>query len=151
MRRAVIVGAGVAGLATALRLGRDGWDTVVVERAPQRRTGGYVVNLLGPGYDAAEGLGLLPALAEGGLGDGGRHGQLRPPVGVDQHGGEGTEGASGERGQQAEAFGGVVPGAEQVHHVTAGAPLWGSRPRRRLPHAASRPPPDQNEQLLKLV
>ncbi|MEV4508171.1 FAD-dependent oxidoreductase [Dactylosporangium sp. NPDC049525] len=62
MRRAVIVGAGVAGLTTALRLGRDGWDTVVVERAPARRTGGYVVNLIGPGYDAAERLGLLPAL-----------------------------------------------------------------------------------------
>ncbi|GAB3851752.1 Rossmann-fold NAD(P)-binding domain-containing protein [Dactylosporangium cerinum] len=68
MRRAVIVGAGVAGLATALRLGRDGWDTVVVERAPQRRTGGYVVNLLGPGYDAAERLGLLPALEARNLG-----------------------------------------------------------------------------------
>src|SRR6187455_574323 len=68
MRRAVIVGAGVAGLATALRLGRDGWDTVVVERAPARRSGGYVVNLLGPGYDAAERLGLLPALAERDLG-----------------------------------------------------------------------------------
>ncbi|WP_327010842.1 FAD-dependent oxidoreductase [Dactylosporangium sp. NBC_01737] len=68
MRRAVIVGAGVAGLATALRLGRDGWDTVVVERAPARRTGGYVVNLLGPGYDAAERLGLLPALAAHALG-----------------------------------------------------------------------------------
>lgn len=68
MRRAVIVGAGVAGLAAALRLGRDGWDTVVVERAPQRRRGGYVVNLLGSGYDAAERLGLLPALAERDLG-----------------------------------------------------------------------------------
>jgi 2-polyprenyl-6-methoxyphenol hydroxylase-like FAD-dependent oxidoreductase len=68
MRRAVIVGAGVAGLATALRLGRDGWDTVVVERAPQRRSGGYIVNLLGPGYDAAERLGLLPALAKRDLG-----------------------------------------------------------------------------------
>jgi 2-polyprenyl-6-methoxyphenol hydroxylase-like FAD-dependent oxidoreductase len=68
MRRAVIVGAGVAGLATALRLGRDGWDTVVVERAPSRRPGGYIVNLLGPGYDAAERLGLLPALSAHALG-----------------------------------------------------------------------------------
>lgn len=68
MRRAVIVGAGVAGLAAALRLGRDGWDTVVVERAPARRAGGYLVNLLGPGYDAAERLGLLPALSEHALG-----------------------------------------------------------------------------------
>ncbi|GAA3211271.1 FAD-dependent monooxygenase [Dactylosporangium siamense] len=58
----------MAGLATALRLGRDGWETVVVERAPRRRTGGYVVNLIGPGYDAAERLGLLPALEARNLG-----------------------------------------------------------------------------------
>ena len=35
MKRAVIVGAGIAGLATALRLGRDGWHTVIVEREPE--------------------------------------------------------------------------------------------------------------------
>jgi 2-polyprenyl-6-methoxyphenol hydroxylase-like FAD-dependent oxidoreductase len=58
----IIVGAGVAGLATALRLHRLGWDTLVVERAPGRRRGGYLVNLLGTGYDAAERLGILPAL-----------------------------------------------------------------------------------------
>ncbi|HEX8630287.1 MAG TPA: FAD-dependent oxidoreductase [Catenuloplanes sp.] len=63
MKRAVIVGAGIAGLATALRLGQDGWRTVVVERAPARRGSGYLVNLIGPGYDAAQGLGLLPTLS----------------------------------------------------------------------------------------
>ncbi|TDC40978.1 FAD-dependent oxidoreductase, partial [Micromonospora sp. KC213] len=63
MKRAVIIGAGIAGLATALRLGRDGWHTTVVERAPARRSSGYLVNLLGPGYDAAERLGLTAALA----------------------------------------------------------------------------------------
>ncbi|MFI7515630.1 FAD-dependent oxidoreductase [Micromonospora echinofusca] len=68
MKHAVIVGAGIAGLATALRLERDGWRTVVVERAPARRSGGYLVNLLGPGYDAAERLGLLPALSARQLG-----------------------------------------------------------------------------------
>ncbi|WP_433528859.1 FAD-dependent oxidoreductase [Micromonospora sp. CA-263727] len=68
MKRAVIVGAGIAGLATALRLARDGWRTVVVERAPARRSSGYLVNLLGPGYDAAERLGLLPALSAHDLG-----------------------------------------------------------------------------------
>ncbi|TCB94469.1 FAD-binding protein [Micromonospora zingiberis] len=68
MRRAVIVGAGIAGLAAALRLGRDGWRTTVVERAPTRRSGGYLVNLLGPGYDAAQRLGLLPALSDRALG-----------------------------------------------------------------------------------
>ncbi|MGA8112062.1 MAG: FAD-dependent monooxygenase [Actinocatenispora sp.] len=59
---AVVVGAGIAGLATALSLHRAGWRPVVVEHAPYRRTGGYVVNFAGIGYDAAERLGLLPAL-----------------------------------------------------------------------------------------
>ncbi|MFI5502601.1 FAD-dependent oxidoreductase [Nocardia asteroides] len=58
----VIVGAGIAGLAAALRMRQHGWDVVVVERAPSRRSSGYLVNLHGPGYDAAERLGLLPAL-----------------------------------------------------------------------------------------
>ncbi|MER5338441.1 FAD-dependent monooxygenase [Micromonospora sp. NPDC002717] len=68
MKRAVIVGAGIAGLATALRLTLDGWHTLVVERAPARRSGGYLVNLLGAGYDAAERLGLIPALSDRALG-----------------------------------------------------------------------------------
>ncbi len=58
----VIVGAGIAGLSAALRLHRHGWDVLVVERAETRRSSGYMVNLHGPGYDAAERLGLLPAL-----------------------------------------------------------------------------------------
>ncbi|MEU3011395.1 FAD-dependent oxidoreductase [Nocardia asteroides] len=61
-KRVVIVGAGIAGLAAALRMHQHGWDVVVVERAPSRRSSGYLVNLHGPGYDAAERLGLLPAL-----------------------------------------------------------------------------------------
>ena len=68
MKRAVIVGSGIAGLAAALRLGRDGWRPLVVERAPQRRSSGYMVNLLGSGYDAAERLGLIPALSERAVG-----------------------------------------------------------------------------------
>ncbi|MFC3997654.1 FAD-dependent oxidoreductase [Nocardiopsis sediminis] len=67
-RRAVIVGAGIAGLATALRLHRAGWEPLLVERAPARRSSGYMLNLIGWGYDAAEGLGLLPALAGRDLG-----------------------------------------------------------------------------------
>ncbi|WP_459547139.1 FAD-dependent oxidoreductase [Nocardia sp. X0981] len=63
VQRAVVVGAGIAGLAAALRLHQHGWEVVVVERSPARRSSGYLVNLHGPGYDAAERLGLLPALA----------------------------------------------------------------------------------------
>ncbi|SUD49488.1 3-hydroxybenzoate 6-hydroxylase 1 [Nocardia otitidiscaviarum] len=61
-RRVLVVGAGIAGMAAALRFHRDGWDVLVVERAPARRSSGYLVNLHGPGYDAAERLRLVPAL-----------------------------------------------------------------------------------------
>jgi 2-polyprenyl-6-methoxyphenol hydroxylase-like FAD-dependent oxidoreductase len=62
--RAVIVGAGIAGLAAALRLERAGWDALVVERTPSRRPGGYAVTFAGLGYDAAERMGVLPELVE---------------------------------------------------------------------------------------
>ncbi|WP_107655262.1 FAD-dependent oxidoreductase [Nocardia suismassiliense] len=61
-QRATVVGAGIAGLAAALRLHQQGWDVVMIERAPARRSSGYLLNLHGPGYAAAERLGLLPAL-----------------------------------------------------------------------------------------
>ncbi|MDR7381099.1 FAD-dependent monooxygenase [Promicromonospora iranensis] len=60
--RAIIIGAGIAGLATALRLHQIGWDTLIVERAPARRGGGYAVTFGGIGYDAAERMGILPDL-----------------------------------------------------------------------------------------
>jgi 2-polyprenyl-6-methoxyphenol hydroxylase-like FAD-dependent oxidoreductase len=60
--RAIIIGAGIAGLAAALRLRQIGWQSLVVERAPQRRGGGYAVTFGGIGYDAAERMGILPAL-----------------------------------------------------------------------------------------
>ncbi|WP_020579274.1 FAD-dependent monooxygenase [Actinopolymorpha alba] len=63
-RRVIIVGAGIAGLAAALRLGEAGWSPLLIERAPERRGGGYALNLSGLGYDAAERMGLLPALTE---------------------------------------------------------------------------------------
>jgi 2-polyprenyl-6-methoxyphenol hydroxylase-like FAD-dependent oxidoreductase len=61
-RRALIVGAGIAGLATALRLRRSDWDIVLVEQAPSLRGGGYMIGFSGIGYRAASQLGLLPAL-----------------------------------------------------------------------------------------
>ncbi|WP_167473021.1 FAD-dependent oxidoreductase [Nocardia arthritidis] len=61
-KRAVIIGAGIAGLATALRLHRSGWRVLVVERAPGRRSSGYLVNLPGQAYDTAGRLGILPQL-----------------------------------------------------------------------------------------
>jgi len=61
-RRALVVGAGIAGLAAALRLRRSGWSVRVVERAPRLRGGGYMIGFLGIGYDAAERLGLIGEL-----------------------------------------------------------------------------------------
>jgi 2-polyprenyl-6-methoxyphenol hydroxylase-like FAD-dependent oxidoreductase len=62
--KAIVVGAGIAGLATALRLHQIGWQPLIVERAPARRSGGYAVTFSGIGYDAAERMGVLPALTE---------------------------------------------------------------------------------------
>jgi 2-polyprenyl-6-methoxyphenol hydroxylase-like FAD-dependent oxidoreductase len=67
-KRVLIAGAGIAGLAAALRLHRAGWEPVVIERSPARRSSGYMVNLLGGGYDAAEHLGLVPELSRHDLG-----------------------------------------------------------------------------------
>ncbi|MFJ9119194.1 FAD-dependent monooxygenase [Streptomyces sp. NPDC102394] len=63
--RAVICGAGIAGLALAGRL-HDvlGWEVVVVEKAARPRTEGYMIDFFGPGYDAAEAMGVLPWLEE---------------------------------------------------------------------------------------
>ncbi|MEU3985960.1 FAD-dependent monooxygenase [Streptomyces sp. NPDC026672] len=63
--RAVICGAGIAGLALAGRLHNTlGWEVVVLERAPGPRTEGYMIDFFGPGYDAAEAMGVLPWLEE---------------------------------------------------------------------------------------
>ena len=60
--RALVVGAGVAGLAAAASLDRAGWTVVVCERAPARRTGGYFVRLAPEGLAAADRLGVSEAL-----------------------------------------------------------------------------------------
>nr|MDT0659328.1 FAD-dependent monooxygenase [Micromonospora sp. DSM 115978] len=62
--RAIICGAGIAGLTLAQRLDRHGWEVVVLEWAPGPRDTGYMIDFFGPGYDAAEELGLLPRLHE---------------------------------------------------------------------------------------
>ncbi|MFI6179876.1 FAD-dependent oxidoreductase [Nonomuraea sp. NPDC051191] len=61
-RRVIVVGAGIAGLAAALRLRQAGWRPLVVERAPARRKGGYAVVFSGVGAAAAGRMGVLPAL-----------------------------------------------------------------------------------------
>ncbi|MCR3749108.1 FAD-dependent oxidoreductase [Lentzea californiensis] len=61
-RRALVVGAGIAGLTSAWWLERAGWDVSVVEKAPSFRAGGYMIDFFGPGHEVARRMGLLPAL-----------------------------------------------------------------------------------------
>ncbi|KFY40875.1 hypothetical protein V494_03290 [Pseudogymnoascus sp. VKM F-4513 (FW-928)] len=60
--KVIIVGAGIAGLILAWWLAKDGWDVVVLERAPGPRGAGYAIDLFGSGYDVAERMGLLTDL-----------------------------------------------------------------------------------------
>ncbi len=60
--RALVVGAGIAGLAAATSLHRAGWRVTVCERAPARRTGGYFVRLAAEGVEAAGRLGVDESL-----------------------------------------------------------------------------------------
>ncbi|HWM05934.1 MAG TPA: FAD-dependent monooxygenase [Actinophytocola sp.] len=62
--KAVICGAGIAGLSLAQRLTTIGWDVVVIERSPGPRTQGYMMDFFGLGYDAAQAMGVLPRMQE---------------------------------------------------------------------------------------
>ncbi|MDH2443813.1 FAD-dependent monooxygenase [Amnibacterium sp. CER49] len=62
--RVLICGAGVAGAALAVLLGRAGHAVVVVERDEGVRSSGNAVDVRGRAFDVVEGLGLLPRLAE---------------------------------------------------------------------------------------
>ncbi len=61
-KRAVIIGAGVAGLSAAWWLHRAGWSCVVLERANDLRSGGYMMGLSGPGLEVAGQMGLMEQL-----------------------------------------------------------------------------------------
>ncbi|MGP3956919.1 FAD-dependent monooxygenase [Nonomuraea sp. 3N208] len=62
--KALICGAGIAGLTLGWHLERAGWEVEVVERAAAFRDGGYMIDFYGPGFEVATRMGLRPRLME---------------------------------------------------------------------------------------
>lgn len=60
--RVAINGIGVAGPTLAYWLQQYGHEPVLFEKAPAPRTGGYLIDFWGLGYEIAERMGLLPTL-----------------------------------------------------------------------------------------
>lgn len=61
-RTALISGAGIAGPTLAFWLKAAGFEPTLIERAPALRTGGYVIDFWGLGYDIAERMGLASSV-----------------------------------------------------------------------------------------
>lgn len=64
--RILISGVGIAGPTLAYWLLRYGFEVTLVEKAPQLRTGGYVIDFWGAGFDVADRMGLVPEIRRGG-------------------------------------------------------------------------------------
>jgi len=62
----LISGAGIAGPCLAFWLERHGFEPTLVERSPAPRTGGYIIDFWGAGFDIAERMGLIPRVLEAG-------------------------------------------------------------------------------------
>jgi 2-polyprenyl-6-methoxyphenol hydroxylase-like FAD-dependent oxidoreductase len=58
----LIVGAGIAGPTLAYWLLRAGHEPTLVERAPELRRGGYLVDFWGAGFEVAKRMGIVPQL-----------------------------------------------------------------------------------------
>ncbi|WP_409188182.1 FAD-dependent monooxygenase [Bradyrhizobium sp. RDM4] len=58
--------AGIAGPTLAFWLKAAGYEPTLVERAPAPRSGGYVIDFWGLGYDIAERMALTPAITAAG-------------------------------------------------------------------------------------
>jgi 2-polyprenyl-6-methoxyphenol hydroxylase-like FAD-dependent oxidoreductase len=61
-RSVLIVGLGISGMACAIGLARAGWRPTIIERAPQRRSGGYFVGLFPEGKEAAREMEIYDAI-----------------------------------------------------------------------------------------
>jgi 2-polyprenyl-6-methoxyphenol hydroxylase-like FAD-dependent oxidoreductase len=62
--KAVISGAGIAGLTLAVGLAQKGWQVSIVDQGLAARAEGYMIDLFGSGYEAARRMQLMPRLEE---------------------------------------------------------------------------------------
>ena len=69
----LISGAGIAGPTLAYWLAQYGMEPTIVEEAPMLRTGGYIIDFFGAGFEIAERMGLVPEI----LSKGYRVGEVR--------------------------------------------------------------------------
>lgn len=60
----LISGAGIAGLSLAYWLHQSGHEPIVIEKAPNMRTEGYMIDFGGTGWDVANRMGIIPALEQ---------------------------------------------------------------------------------------
>ncbi|MGB9405082.1 MAG: FAD-binding domain [Candidatus Acidiferrales bacterium] len=60
--KVLISGAGIAGTTLAYWLIHYGMQPTIVEAAPKLRTGGYIIDFWGAGFDIGENMGLLPEI-----------------------------------------------------------------------------------------
>ena len=60
----LISGAGIAGVTLAYWLKKFGFNPTIIEVSPTLREGGYAIDFMGAGYDVAEKMGIIPALAK---------------------------------------------------------------------------------------
>jgi 2-polyprenyl-6-methoxyphenol hydroxylase-like FAD-dependent oxidoreductase len=62
--KAVICGAGIAGLTLAVCLGQRGWQVIILDEGLTARGEGYMIDLFGSGYEAARRMELMPRLEQ---------------------------------------------------------------------------------------
>lgn len=58
----LISGAGIAGPTLAYWLAHYGFEPTIVEAAPRLRTGGYIIDFWGAGFEIGGRMGLLPEI-----------------------------------------------------------------------------------------
>lgn len=60
--KVLIVGAGIAGPTLAFWLNKSGHEVTIVEHARELRSGGYLIDFWGAGFDVAQRMGIVPEL-----------------------------------------------------------------------------------------